>query len=350
MTHKDVVKNSSISGSFRTRILSNPRAFALGYLLALTLAETITVLVDPRAGMILHGMILLAVMLLSALSHHKRELRFLLPLALPPLIRLLSLALPLANFPLIYWYAVIGVPLFIATFLTVRATGLTAEMIGLRLSWRELPIQLLIGLSGALFGFIEYLILRPEPLVSEPSWELVLLTALILLVFTGFQEELELSRHAVICGYGSCGRRVAQALEKQKFTYLVIELDPTVISQLRQQGIPCIYGDASNPEILAHASLDRARILVCTIPDYVAEELTARNAKAINPKLDIVARVHRDSDVELLKNVGVTELVRPFFEGSLEMIRHTLHKFGMSSTEIQYILNNLRESQRERDE
>ena len=65
----------------------------------------------------------------------------------------------------------------------------------------------------------------------------------------------------------------------------------------------------------------------------------------LNPKLDIVARVHRDADSEFLKGIGVTELVLPFFEGSLEMIRHTLHRFGMSSTEIQYILNTLREGQ-----
>jgi CPA2 family monovalent cation:H+ antiporter-2 len=164
----------------------------------------------------------------------------------------------------------------------------------------------------------------------------------------GRVESMTLSRHAVICGYGTVGRRIAEVMDKQKFAYLVIDLDPTKISQLNMQGIPCIYGDASNPAILAHADLERARVLICTIPDYIATELTARNALKINPKLDIVARVHRDSDVELLKGIGVTELVLPFFEGSLEMIRHTLHRFGMSSTEIQYILNNLRQSQAEK--
>jgi CPA2 family monovalent cation:H+ antiporter-2 len=155
--------------------------------------------------------------------------------------------------------------------------------------------------------------------------------------------EYELARHAVICGYGDIGSRIAAVLDRQKFSYLVIDLDPTIISQLRAQNIPCIYGDASNPEILAHAYLDKARVLVCTIPDYIAEELTARNALEINPKLDIVARVRRDSDAELLKGIGVTELVLPALEGCLEMTRHTLHRFGMSGTEIQYILNALRQ-------
>lgn len=163
-------------------------------------------------------------------------------------------------------------------------------------------------------------------------------------------QEMSLSHHAVICGYGTIGRRIAEVMERQKFSYLIIELDPTLISHLNTLGIPCIYGDASNPEILAHAYLEKARVLVCTIPDYVATELTTRNALKINPKLDIVARVHRDSDAELLKGLGVTELVLPFFEGSLEMIRHTLHRFGMNNTEIQYILNNMRRAQMEKQE
>jgi len=155
----------------------------------------------------------------------------------------------------------------------------------------------------------------------------------------------ELSRHAVICGYGGIGSRVAAVLERQKFPYLVIELDPQIIRRLRAQGIPCIYGDASNPEILSHAYLDKARVLVCTVPDYVAVQLTTKNALEINPRLDIVARVRRDIDVELVKDTGITELVLPIFEGSLEMIRHTLHRFGMENTEIQYILNGLRRGQ-----
>jgi CPA2 family monovalent cation:H+ antiporter-2 len=229
------------------------------------------------------------------------------------------------------------------------------------------------------FSFILALMCLKENIFSSELYNLIIASAIITMLLTPFAmslnsflyrwlsqkkafarqltsradpdfrvQTLELSRHAVICGYGDVGHRIAGVLEKQKFSYLVIELDPTIITNLRARGIPCIYGDASNPEILSHAGLEKARVLICTIPDYVAEELTARNAKKINPKLDIVARVHRDSDVELLKGVGVTELVLPFFEGSLEMIRHTLHRFGMSATDIQYILNNLRQSQAEK--
>ena len=99
---------------------------------------------------------------------------------------------------------------------------------------------------------------------------------------------------------------------------------------------------AINPEILAHAQLKKARVLICTFPDFIAVELTTRNALRINPKLDIVARVHHDTDAELLKGIGVSEIVRPEFEASLEITRHTLHRFGLTSLEIQRILSGLR--------
>jgi len=157
------------------------------------------------------------------------------------------------------------------------------------------------------------------------------------------RDEWQLSGHAVICGHGRVGNILTKVLERRKLSYLVIEIDPVIISKLRAQGTACIYGDASNPEILAHTQLDKARVLICTFPDFIDVELTVRNALRINPRLDIVARVHRDTDAELLKGIGVTELVRPEFEASLEITRHTLHRFGLTTLETQYILNSLRE-------
>lgn len=190
MTDDNLTEKTSFREGILSMLLARPWGIALIYLLVLTLAEVVTILVDPRAGMILHGSILLVVTLLAATSPSKKELQFLLPLALPPLIRLLSLSLPLTNFQLNYWYAIIGIPLLITIILIVRATSLNSEKIGLRISWRELPVQLLIGLSGLLLGYGEYLILHPEPIVIEPSWEQILITVMILMLFTGFLEEL----------------------------------------------------------------------------------------------------------------------------------------------------------------
>ncbi|MDD5127305.1 MAG: cation:proton antiporter [Dehalococcoidales bacterium] len=155
-------------------------------------------------------------------------------------------------------------------------------------------------------------------------------------------KEIGLAHHTVICGYGEVGARLASVLERQKFNYMVIDLDAQVVSRLRERGVPCIYGDAGNPEILSHAKLDKARVLVCTFTDFITIEAVVRNALKLNPRLDIVAAVNDVEEAGLLKSMGVVEVVLPPFEGSLEVVRHTLHRFGLNSTQIQFILTGLR--------
>lgn len=165
-----------------------PKYVSLIYLAFLVLAEVVTTVGEPPWGMLLHGMILVALVLHGSLYGQSREQSFLLSLSFAPLIRLVSFTTPLSSFPPLYWYAIVGLPLFLAAYTLIRITGLKRPQVGLKLG--SFFPQLLIALSGVALGYIEYLILRPDPLVTEFSWEAILVPALILLVFTGFLEEL----------------------------------------------------------------------------------------------------------------------------------------------------------------
>ncbi|MGH2352075.1 MAG: lysostaphin resistance A-like protein, partial [Chloroflexota bacterium] len=52
------------------------------------------------------------------------------------------------------------------------------------------PLHLAVGLLGVPLGLLEYRILLPTPLAPGLAWPAVLLPALILLLSTGFAEEL----------------------------------------------------------------------------------------------------------------------------------------------------------------
>lgn len=157
------------------------------------------------------------------------------------------------------------------------------------------------------------------------------------------ESAIPLSGHAVICGHGRTAEPLTKVLQRRNLSFVVIEIDPQKVTRLRQKGIPCVFGDASNMEVLSAVHLERAKLLVCTFPAFFDVETTVRNALRLNPKLDIVARVERDQDAEELKVAGVSELVKPQFEASLEITRHALHRYGVNNTEIQYILNSLRQ-------
>jgi len=158
------------------------------YLIALTAAESLTVLIVPQIGLVLHGLLLIALIVHASLATRGPQQRLLWSLTLAPLIRLLSLSLPLARIEIVYWYLIIGVPLLASTYVAARSAGYTAAKVGL--TARAWPWQLLISLTGIGLGYTEYVILRPEPLVTSLTLDQIWFPALVLFIFTGFLEEI----------------------------------------------------------------------------------------------------------------------------------------------------------------
>jgi membrane protease YdiL (CAAX protease family) len=70
----------------------------------------------------------------------------------------------------------------------MRNQRLNREKVGLILG--NIPVQLLIALTGLALGFIEFLILKPQPLISTFSMIPLLVAIVILIISTGFAEEL----------------------------------------------------------------------------------------------------------------------------------------------------------------
>ena len=75
-----------------------------------------------------------------------------------------------------------------------------------------------------------------------------------------------------------------------------------------------------------------------TFPDPLAVVSAVKTALRINPKLKIVARVHRVREAESLKSLGVTELVSPEYEASLEFLRRILSVSGWKRPDIKQAL------------
>ena len=133
---------------------------AIIYLLAITAAEAVTVFVQPVWGIVCHAIVLVAVVVHSALASNYHYRNLVLSLALVPLVRIISLGMPLVNIPQIWWYPIIYAPLLAAAIMVVRILGLRAKEVGF--SFSSFPVQLVVALSGLLFGVIEYLILTPD--------------------------------------------------------------------------------------------------------------------------------------------------------------------------------------------
>lgn len=145
---------------------------------------------------------------------------------------------------------------------------------------------------------------------------------------------LPFADHVVLCGYGRVGRRLGEVFQALGQPFLVVEIDQNIVMELRQQGIQVLYGEASREEVLKHALLPVARLLVIATPDPLASEMILRHAKRLNPELSVLARANRMRDLDVFYELGASEVVQPEFEASLELIRYSLNLLGYPPKEI----------------
>jgi len=160
---------------------------AVVFLFLIAIAEAVTLFIDPLGGIVAFGLILLFALLIPALKNDYYPSRLILSLSLVPMVRIVSLSMPLDNVPRIWWFPIMYAPLMLAAVVAALMLGLSLKETGFNL--RRPFINLLVGISGIGLGFVEYLILKPEPMVAELTWQAALVPALILLFTTGLVEE-----------------------------------------------------------------------------------------------------------------------------------------------------------------
>ncbi len=132
-----------------------------------------------------------------------------------------------------------------------------------------------------------------------------------------FGRELPIKDHVVICGYGRMGRYIGRALQLNKIPFVVIDYNRQVINQLMQASVPVVYGDPASKEVLDFAQVDFAKVLIIAIPDLQTQSQVIINAKALNPKIKILCRVHREADQPKLRALGADIIVQPEFEAGV---------------------------------
>jgi CPA2 family monovalent cation:H+ antiporter-2 len=140
--------------------------------------------------------------------------------------------------------------------------------------------------------------------------------------------------HVVIIGYGRVGKHIVSLLGEMGVPHLVVESDAQRGEELSRMGIPTLYGDAANSEVLTHAGLTHARALVVAGPDEDASALVVTAARDIAPDLPIIARASSVDGTKRLAELGAQDVIHPELEGGLEIVRHTLLQLGFPLQEI----------------
>ncbi|NTV99948.1 MAG: sodium:proton exchanger [Oscillochloris sp.] len=153
------------------------------------------------------------------------------------------------------------------------------------------------------------------------------------------------SGHVVIVGYGRVGEHIVTVLERLEIPRLVVEIDARRAAEFTERGVPTLFGDAANSEVLTHAGLAQARALVVTLPDEAASELVVAAAHDLSPELPVIARAATASGVARLSALGAQDIIHPELEGGLEVVRHTLLHLGYPATQVERYTDAVRRDQ-----
>ncbi len=131
-----------------------------------------------------------------------------------------------------------------------------------------------------------------------------------------------LADHDVVVGFGRVGSLLGPGLLAAGRPVLVITTEDDAADAARAAGAEVVVGNAVEPEVLAAANLAAARRLFCTIPEaYEAGDLVSQ-ARALNPRLEILARAHSDEAVAHLSGLGADTTVLGEREIALRMLEH----------------------------
>lgn len=229
----------------------------------------------------------------------------------------------------------------------------------------------IVGLGLSQIGEFSFVLARAglsAGAVSKPLYDLVLTTAVITMAVSPFVSGLALplgrrwerwrgprrppphiaapvaalSQHVVVGGYGRTGRAAAKALREAGLPFVIVESEYALLADLTAEGFRGVWGDIAREEILHAAGIERARMLLLSMPDQNTVDLALERGRRMNPNLVLIARSTRTSHLARLRSLGVSVAVQPEFESGLEMVRQGLVLGGHEERKAREIVERLR--------
>lgn len=143
-------------------------------------------------------------------------------------------------------------------------------------------------------------------------------------------DEITEDNGIIIAGRGRIGGIVDRMLRTAGYTSTVIDYSSKQLDILRVYGVSHTYfGDATRPDLLHAAGIEKAKLLIVTIDDK--EQITELVAYAVRnfPNLHVIARAVDRHHVYELWAHGCRDIIRETYDSSLRIGRSAFEAMGV---------------------
>jgi len=120
---------------------------------------------------------------------------------------------------------------------------------------------------------------------------------------------------AILIGCHRVGSDFLTTLKKMDLKFLVVDFDPAVIDNLIKQNIHTRYGDAHDNEFLDELNLEKAKIVICTLPDLEANQLILNKIRKTNTRSMVINTARTVEQANQLYEEGSSYVILPHFLG-----------------------------------
>jgi Kef-type K+ transport system membrane component KefB len=144
------------------------------------------------------------------------------------------------------------------------------------------------------------------------------------------------SRHhyeLVLFGYKKGGQEFIKLFHKMNKKFVVVDYDPEVIDTMEHQKINCIYGDATDIELLEEIGIEKSHLIVSAITDHDVNVFLLRLVNKINPNSIVIVHAESIERATELYELGASYVVMPHYIGN-ENIAAFISKSGLKKSEF----------------
>jgi len=137
----------------------------------------------------------------------------------------------------------------------------------------------------------------------------------------------------IVVGYGPVGRTLCRLLRANGITPVVIEMNVETVRELQTANQSAVYGDAGQGGVLERSGVAAAKGLIISVPTS-SEDVVIREARRLNPRIEILARASYARDVGALRAAGADAVFAGETEIALSMTAHLLRELGATQEQI----------------
>jgi voltage-gated potassium channel len=122
----------------------------------------------------------------------------------------------------------------------------------------------------------------------------------------------KLENHYIVCGYGRVGQGAAQELKRSGVPFVVMDTGMENVERAIKADMLAVLADANRDDNLVDVGIHRAKGLIATLSSDADNLFLILSAKALNPKVQVAARVAAEQTERKMRLAGANYVFAPY--------------------------------------